>query len=48
MVTEAAMARDPKPEGELHRRRRMKNIALACAIAGLMLLFYVITIVRMG
>jgi hypothetical protein len=48
MVTESVMVRERKPQNELHRRRRMKNIALACAIAGLMLLFYVITIVRMG
>lgn len=30
------------------RRRRSKNLALGLAIGGLSLLFYLITIVRMG
>lgn len=36
------MADDPD------KRRRGKNLALGLAIAGLCLLFYLITIVRMG
>mgnify|MGYP003508089926 CR=1 FL=1 len=36
------MANDPD------KRRRTKNLALGLAIAGLCVLFYMITIVRMG
>jgi hypothetical protein len=33
---------------DLNRRRRAKNIAIGLTVAGLCLLFYVITIVKMG
>ncbi len=33
---------------ELNKRRRAKNLALGLVIGGLCLLFYLITIVRMG
>ena len=42
VMSERIMADDPD------KRRRAKNLALGLAIAGLCLLFYLITIVRMG
>jgi hypothetical protein len=42
-VTGAVMDAD-----EFLRRRRAKNIALGLAIAGLAVLFFIITIVRIG
>ena len=33
---------------DLNRRRRAKNIAIGLTVAGLCLLFYLITIVKMG
>ncbi len=33
---------------EFYRRRRGKNIAIGLAVAGTMLLFFIITIVRMA
>ena len=33
---------------EINKRRRAKNLALGLVIGGLCLLFYLITIVRMG
>jgi hypothetical protein len=33
---------------EINKRRRAKNMALGLVIGGLCLLFYLITIVRMG
>jgi hypothetical protein len=36
------------PSPEFLRRRRAKNIAVGLAVAGFCLLFFVITIVRMG
>jgi len=39
---------DKKPLSELHRKRRGRNIALACAIFALAILFYVMSIVRMS
>ncbi|MEO8557484.1 MAG: hypothetical protein ABI439_00360 [Rhodospirillales bacterium] len=38
----------PKGRGEMHRRQRGKNIAVLLALAGMVALFYVLTIVRMG
>lgn len=35
------------PLSEEHRRRRSRNILLACVLAGLVVLFYVLTIVKM-
>jgi hypothetical protein len=45
-----AASRDERPGGlsEMHRKRRGRNIALALALCGLMVLFYVITIVKLG
>lgn len=33
---------------ERQKRQRMRSIAIACALAGLAVLFYVATIVRLG
>ena len=38
----------PKTAEEMVRMRRSRNIALVAAIAGLAVLFFVMTIVRMG
>ena len=38
----------PKTADEMVRMRRSRNIALVAAIAGLTVLFFVLTIVRMG
>lgn len=38
----------PKTADEMIRMRRTRNIALVAAIAGLAVLFFVLTIVRMG
>ena len=35
-------------DDELHKRRRQKNIALALVLFGLVVVFYLITIVKMG
>lgn len=35
-------------EQERLRRRRMRSIAIALALAGLVILFYVATLVRLG
>ena len=47
-----AMAEFPPPHGPADaavlRRRRAKNLAIGGLVAGLSLLFYLITIVRMG
>ncbi|HUC47610.1 MAG TPA: hypothetical protein VMR94_13730 [Hyphomicrobiaceae bacterium] len=40
------MADDERQERE--RRRRMRSIAIALALAGLVVLFYVATLVRLG
>lgn len=40
------MADDEREEWE--RRRRMRSIAIALALAGLVVLFYVATLVRLG
>ena len=37
-----------KPAGEAERRRRLRNWALLAVLAGLAVLFYAITIVRLG
>lgn len=41
-MSEATMSND------LERRRRAKNIAIGLTVAGLCVLFYIITIVKMG
>ena len=38
----------PKTADEMVRMRRTRNIALVAAIAGLAVLFFALTIVRMG
>lgn len=45
-----AASRDERPDGlsEMHRKRRGRNIALALALGGLMVLFYVVSIIKMG
>lgn len=35
-------------EGELRRRQRVKNIAVASALVALVALFYLITLVKLG
>ncbi len=43
------MTQDPPMSGtEFVRRRRNKNLAIGLAIAGVYVLFYVITLVRLG
>jgi hypothetical protein len=39
---------DDRQTTEEQRRRRMRSIAIALALAGLVLLFYAATIVRLG
>jgi cell division septal protein FtsQ len=39
---------DPAAEAERKRRQRARSIAIALVLAGLVVLFYVITIVQMG
>lgn len=41
------MSNDEQRE-EMERRRRMRSIAIALALVGLVVLFYVATIVRLG
>lgn len=38
----------PEEEQEFIRRRKARNIAVALAIFGFVILFYFVTIVRMG
>jgi len=35
-------------EDELRRRQRVKNVALALGLLGLVVLFYLVTLVKMG
>ena len=35
-------------EDELRRRQRVKNVALACGLVALAVLFYLITLVKIG
>jgi fatty acid desaturase len=41
------MAKHRQPS-EMHRRQRSKNLAMLAVLAGLVVLFYLITIVQMG
>jgi hypothetical protein len=44
-------AERPAPDrqpSDMHRRQRGKNIALALLLAGLVVLFYIVAIVKMG
>ncbi len=38
----------PEEEEEFIRRRKGRNVALGLALAGMVVLFYLITIVRIG
>ena len=38
----------PDEEAEYKRRRRSRNIVVALVLTGLVVLFYAITVVRMG
>jgi hypothetical protein len=42
------MSMTPEEEAEFKRRRRGRNIALALLLVGFVVLFYLITIARMG
>jgi hypothetical protein len=42
------MAHTMRQHSEQHRRKRGKNIALLAVLLGMVALFYVITLVRMG
>jgi hypothetical protein len=33
---------------QLRRRQRVKNVALACGLLGLVVLFYLVTLVKIG
>lgn len=33
---------------DLRRRQRVKNVALACGLLGLVVLFYLVTLVKIG
>jgi hypothetical protein len=35
-------------QDELRRRQRVKNVALACGLVGLVVLFYLITLIKLG
>ena len=37
-----------KPPSEMHRRQRAKNLTVLALLLGLAVLFYLITLVRMG
>ena len=37
-----------KPASEMHRRQRAKNLTVLALLLGLVVLFYLITLVRMG
>ena len=37
-----------KPPSEMHRRQRVKNLTVLALLLGLVVLFYLITLVRMG
>lgn len=41
-------AADGRQPSEMHRRQRGKNIALGLVLFGLVVLFYVVAIVKMG
>ena len=37
-----------RPQSELHRRQRSKNLALLCALVGFVVVVYLVSLVRMG
>jgi hypothetical protein len=45
---EGEMPAEVRHEQERERRRRMRSIAIALALGGLVLLFYIATLVRLG
>ena len=42
------MADERNDASDMHKKRRGRNIAMLIALAGLVVLFYVITIVKLG
>jgi len=40
--------RQPKTATEMHQMRKKRNLALLAVIGGLVLLFYVLTLVKIG
>ncbi len=51
MTTVGTMAKKDDKRGytsEMHRRQRAKNLAMLAALVGLVVLFYVTAVVRMG
>jgi hypothetical protein len=47
-VCEARAVDNIEDDGQRERRRRARSIAIALVLAGLVILFYVATIVRLG
>jgi hypothetical protein len=45
---EGEMPADVRHQQERERRRRMRSIAIALALIGLVFLFYIATLVRLG
>ena len=45
---QAREASERHQPGEVHRRQRVKNIALGAVLFGMVALFYVVTIVKMS
>ena len=48
MSLEGILSEPEREEREVRRRRRMRSIAIGLALFGLVVLFYVATIVRLG
>ena len=42
------MTRDPRQGDDLRKRQRGKNLALLAALAGFVVLVYIVSLVRMG
>ena len=42
------MATPDQTELQRRKRQRMRSIAIACALVGIVVLFYVVTLVRLG
>ena len=48
MALRDELRRAPAEPSEMHRRQRAKNIAVGAAVGALCVLFFLITLVRMG
>ncbi len=48
LLTQAPRRVAPLPGAEAKRRQRLRSIAIAWALAGLALMFFLVTIVRLG